>query len=114
MPLIDCKACGNQISIEATSCPQCGHPNRYVESGPTASRCYRCNKTATTKCHRCEKLTCEMHSEVAKVRDVKDNEYFYIEQTLCDACYSQHVNWKWFVYILIAVAIIVSFVVMYL
>src|SRR5262245_26617017 len=28
MPLIDCGACGRQISTEAIACPQCGHPNR--------------------------------------------------------------------------------------
>src|SRR5437867_2821594 len=28
MSLIDCAACGRQISSEAISCPQCGHPNR--------------------------------------------------------------------------------------
>src|SRR5262249_18006261 len=28
MPLIDCGACGRQISTEAVACPQCGHPNR--------------------------------------------------------------------------------------
>jgi hypothetical protein len=28
MPLIECPACGRQISVEAEACPQCGHPNR--------------------------------------------------------------------------------------
>jgi hypothetical protein len=28
MPLIECPACGRQISAEAEPCPQCGHPNR--------------------------------------------------------------------------------------
>jgi type II secretory pathway component PulF len=28
MPLIECPACGRQISVEAEACTQCGHPNR--------------------------------------------------------------------------------------
>lgn len=30
MPLIECPACGRQISVEAEACPQCGHPNRLT------------------------------------------------------------------------------------
>jgi hypothetical protein len=30
MPLIECPACGRQISVEAEACPQCGHPNRLI------------------------------------------------------------------------------------
>lgn len=26
MPLINCPACGNQVSSDAPSCPKCGHP----------------------------------------------------------------------------------------
>jgi hypothetical protein len=32
MPLIECPACGRQISVEAEACPQCGHPNRLISS----------------------------------------------------------------------------------
>jgi hypothetical protein len=30
MPLIECPACGRQISVEAEACPQCGRPNRLT------------------------------------------------------------------------------------
>ena len=33
MPLIECPACGRQISVEAEACPQCGHPNRLKLQG---------------------------------------------------------------------------------
>jgi hypothetical protein len=33
MPLIECPACGRQISVEADACPQCGHPNRLKPQG---------------------------------------------------------------------------------
>jgi ribosomal protein L37E len=26
--LVDCGGCGNQISMQASTCPKCGHPNR--------------------------------------------------------------------------------------
>ena len=32
MPLVECPACGRQISVEAEACPQCGHPNRPITS----------------------------------------------------------------------------------
>ncbi len=30
MTNVDCKNCGEEISIEASHCPKCGHPNRKV------------------------------------------------------------------------------------
>jgi hypothetical protein len=38
MPLIDCAACGRQISTEAASCPQCGHPNRSLPRAPAGHK----------------------------------------------------------------------------
>jgi hypothetical protein len=38
MPLIDCGACGRQISSEAISCPQCGHPNRSITPVPAGHK----------------------------------------------------------------------------
>jgi zinc ribbon protein len=35
MPLIHCQACGKQVSDQAVSCPQCGHP---IASSPALSR----------------------------------------------------------------------------
>jgi hypothetical protein len=37
MPLIDCPACGRQISTEAESCPQCGHPRARQEQQDSAA-----------------------------------------------------------------------------
>lgn len=34
MALVKCKACGNQISKNARTCPQCGHPNKKPTSKP--------------------------------------------------------------------------------
>src|SRR5262249_42796301 len=56
MPLINCSACGREISTEAEACPQCGHPNRPPERAPAGPRCYACSATATTRCQSCGAL----------------------------------------------------------
>jgi hypothetical protein len=58
MPLKSCPACDRQISTEADSCPQCGHPNRAKAPGPT---CYGCPAPATSRCQRCGALSCAEH-----------------------------------------------------
>src|SRR5262249_53124665 len=60
-PLVNCSACGRQISTEAESCPQCGHPNRAAPPVSTGPRCYACSQTATTRCQSCGTLSCAEH-----------------------------------------------------
>jgi hypothetical protein len=38
MALIPCEACGKQISIKATTCPQCGHPSASSKGMPILKR----------------------------------------------------------------------------
>ncbi len=47
--LIDCPACGRQISVQAAACPQCGHPNRQADPVQAESKCYACSSAATTR-----------------------------------------------------------------
>ncbi|MFN0017906.1 MAG: zinc ribbon domain-containing protein [Pirellulaceae bacterium] len=47
MPLINCSACGNKISVEAEACPQCGHPNRQATCEPAGPKCYSCSAKAS-------------------------------------------------------------------
>ncbi len=59
--LIDCSACNRQISIEAESCPGCGHPNRTPIALPKKDTCYACSATATMRCQVCGALSCVNH-----------------------------------------------------
>jgi hypothetical protein len=92
MPLNPCPACGRQISTEAESCPQCGHPNKpsfvFAEkSGPT---CYACRTTATTRCQSCGKLSCAMHVNSIYVSHGHGGGY----ELRCNSCYSYAQVWQ--------------------
>src|SRR2546421_4774780 len=61
MPLVSCPTCGRQISTEAESCPQCGHPNRATPRAPAGPTCYACSAPATTRCACCGAFSCAQH-----------------------------------------------------
>jgi hypothetical protein len=60
LTLIDCAKCRQKISIQANSCPLCGHPRAAgpMESPPA---CHACANLATVRCQRCGKLCCVLH-----------------------------------------------------
>lgn len=64
MALMNCPACGLQISTQAVACPGCGHPNKlYPVAALDAPNCYACPRQATTRCQSCGTLSCALHLE---------------------------------------------------
>jgi hypothetical protein len=90
MPLIDCPACGHQISVEADACPQCGHPNRQVEYDPSEPSCYTCSAPATTRCMRCNRLSCVRHVQSVHVRYNRGEGH----ELLCKNCRAWIEKWQ--------------------
>jgi hypothetical protein len=84
MPLINCPACGRQISTEAEACPQCGHPNRPPAREPAGPSCYACSATATTRCQSCGALSCAQHLQSIYVPHGRGGAY----ELRCESCYS--------------------------
>jgi hypothetical protein len=84
MPLIECPACGRQISVEAEACPQCGHPNRPRASAAAEPKCYACQAPATTRCQCCGILSCVRHLESIYVPHGEGGAY----ELRCESCYS--------------------------
>ena len=83
MPLINCPVCRRQISAEAESCPQCGHPNRAAarvpkepSRGSGSSQCSSCEKPATRACTQCGTFCCDEHISV-----------FLGKGVLCSGCW---------------------------
>ena len=101
MQLINCPACGRQISVEAEACPQCGHPNR--PSGPT---CYACSAPATTRCQSCNVLSCAQHLKSIYVSHGRGGAY----ELRCRSCYSSAQAWQTFGWILGGIVIIIILV----
>ncbi|WP_390844256.1 zinc ribbon domain-containing protein [Anatilimnocola floriformis] len=60
MPLIICPECAQKISTAAEACPHCGYPMRPASKG-SAATCHACAQPATTRCHRCNQLSCIAH-----------------------------------------------------
>src|SRR5262245_15955278 len=108
MPLIECPACGRQISTEAEACPQCGHPNRASAREPatTGPKCYACSNLATTRCQSCGALSCAVHLQSIYVSHGRGGAY----ELRCDSCYSSARAWQIFGWIfgLIVLVIILS------
>lgn len=90
MPLINCSACGNKISVEAEACPQCGHPNRIAEPGSAEPQCYSCSSTATTRCQSCGAFSCARHLQSIYVSHGRGGAY----ELRCEGCYSSAMTWK--------------------
>jgi hypothetical protein len=80
MPLIQCAACGRQISTEAEACPQCGHPNRSTPISAPAARttCRSCAQPAVGSCKACGGFYCASHGGLAS---------FGLNAPICSICY---------------------------
>lgn len=96
MPLINCSACGRQMSSSAAACPQCGHPN-----GPT---CYKCASAATTRCQSCGVLSCAVHLQNIYVHHGKGGAY----ELRCDSCYESAKTWQTVGCVIFVIALIVA------
>ena len=90
MPLIECAACGREISTEAEACPQCGHPNRAAARAATGPKCYACSAAATTRCQSCGVLSCAQHLRSIYVTHGRGGAY----ELRCESCYSSAMVWK--------------------
>jgi hypothetical protein len=101
MPLISCPECGRQISTEAESCPQCGHPNYKRPQRVDGPACYACSAAATTRCQRCGALSCAEHLQNIFVNHGRGGSY----ELRCESCYSSAMAWK-SVSIVIAIVIL--------
>ncbi|MFN5298303.1 MAG: zinc ribbon domain-containing protein [Planctomycetaceae bacterium] len=66
MSLIDCPECGHQVSTKAPACPHCGVPMGSSSEAPAGPRCYACSAAATTRCMRCEALSCAEHLRLSR------------------------------------------------
>lgn len=89
MTLIECPACGRQISVEAVSCPGCGHPHDASHVQRSNAVCYACKNTATTRCQRCGKLACVQHVypvEVIQNSISRGISWGISWELRCDAC----------------------------
>jgi hypothetical protein len=102
MPLINCPACGRQISTEAEACPQCGHPNRPTAPA-TGPPCYACSAAATTRCQRCGALSCAQHLQSIYVSHGQGGAY----ELRCESCYSSAAIWKVVGWVLAGVVFII-------
>lgn len=103
MPLINCSACGNKISVEAEACPQCGHPNRLVARDPTEPKCYACSATATTRCQSCGTFSCARHLQSIFVSRNRGGGY----ELRCESCYSYAQIWQVIGAVLIVVILLI-------
>jgi hypothetical protein len=110
MPLINCSACDRQISTEAESCPQCGHPNRAASHSPRG-KCYACEAAPTTKCQKCGRLSCAQHLQHTFVPHGRGG----ANELLCKSCFSEVEASKSFYFVMrivvgiVGVILLVSF-----
>jgi hypothetical protein len=103
MALINCPACGRQISIEADACPGCGHPNRpRAPSGPS---CYACSAAATTRCQSCGAFSCAEHLQSIYVSHGRGGAY----ELRCQSCYSSALTWQIFIYAVVVLVLALIF-----
>ena len=107
MPLIQCSACGRQISTEADTCPQCGHPNRAAPRA-AGQPCYSCSAAATTRSSKRVQAG-RTPSRSIFVSHGRGGAY----ELRCDSCYSSAVTWKvvgWIFFAVVAIIILTMFV----
>ncbi len=110
MPLVNCSACGRQISTEAESCPQCGHPNRAASPPvPTELRCYACSAQATTRRQSCGALSCALHLQSIYVSHGRGGAY----ELRCESCYSSAAAWQVFGWVMAGIAILIVLIVFF-
>jgi len=104
MPLINCRACGHQISVEAEACPQCGHPNRPSTRAEAGPKCYACSATATTKCQSCGTPSCVEHLQSIYARHIRGGAY----ELRCESCYSSAMAWRVISWIVFGIALLIG------
>jgi hypothetical protein len=107
MPLINCPACGREISTEAEACPQCGHPNRPSTRAPSGPTCYACSAAATTRCQSCGALSCAQHLQSIYVPHGRGGAY----ELRCESCYSSAMSWKVFGWIFGGIVLVIILVI---
>ena len=83
MPLTPCSACGREISTEAGSCPQCGHP-QTANQPASRGKCYSCAAPSSTWCELCGAPSCDEHLQGIHVGFGKEKRYVL----RCQSCYS--------------------------
>ena len=98
MPLIACPECHGKLSTAADACPHCGHPNAMITRPqsmlePSELRCYACERTATTRCQKCNCLSCALHVE---------SEYFGKSgyELRCQECRANSKAFSWIVFLI--------------
>lgn len=102
MALIDCPECKRQISTSAEACPGCGHPNRPgAVPVPVGPKCYSCPATATTKCQKCNTLSCVAHVEGVSL-SLAAGPY----ELRCAECASSVNGWKVYYGVMTAIAVV--------
>src|SRR5262249_42901985 len=107
MPLIECPACGRQISAEAEACPQCGHPNRPTAPPGPRRQCYACAAPATTRCQSCGALSCALHLQSIYVPHGRGGAY----ELRCESCYASAQTWKVVGWVVAAIVLLIVLVV---
>jgi hypothetical protein len=89
MTLIPCPECDRMISEAASACPQCGHPCDPLKDSVSPS-CYSCDAVATTRCEKCNALSCARHLRSVYVQYGDRGG----REMRCDKCYSSAVTGK--------------------
>jgi hypothetical protein len=70
-----------------------------VSQGP---QCYACSATATTRCQRCNALSCAEHVQSIYVSHGRGGAY----ELRCQSCYSSAMTWKVVSGVIVAVIVI--------
>ena len=109
MPLINCSACGRQISTEAEACPQCGHPNRHARQEAAGPNCYACSRSATTRCQSCGTLSCAVHLQSVYVAHGRGGAY----ELRCQSCYDSAMTWKVVGWIFGGIVAVIALIIMF-
>ena len=104
MSLIPCPECGREISTAAEVCPHCGYPIRPSTPAPAGPKCYACSAVATTRCQKCNKLSCAQHVKSIYVFHGEGGAY----ELRCKACYGNAESWNTIRWILIGTCVLIA------
>ena len=78
--LIKCPACGKDVSRQAASCPNCGHPIKTVDSTETANFCTACGKRLLSGAVYCTNCGKPVNSKEAEEEAKQIARYSQIEE----------------------------------
>ena len=101
--LINCPECGHTMSSEAEACPECGYPNRPQARESQGPKCYACSATATTRCQKCNALSCAQHLQSIYVRHGRGGAY----ELRCRTCYDEAMSWQTFNWVIAGAAVFI-------